>query len=39
MGSHIFTSMAHVRYGERESSFTVSEKHVKLQASVSLQEG
>lgn len=43
MGSHIFTSMAHVRYGEREkareSSFTVSDKYVKLKASVRLAGG
>lgn len=32
MGSHIFTSTAHVRYGEREyNSFPVSEKHVQAQ--------
>lgn len=43
MGSHTFTSMACVRYGERgrerESGFTVSEKHVKLKASVRLAGG
>lgn len=32
MGSHISTSTAHMRYGERENnSFPVSEKHVRLQ--------
>lgn len=39
MASLIFTSMACVRYGERESSFTVSEKRVKLKASVRLAGG
>lgn len=43
MASLIFTSMACVRYGEREkekeSSFTVSEKCVKLKASVRLAGG
>lgn len=43
MASLIFTSMVCVRYGERgkerDSSFTVSEKRVKLKASVRLAGG
>lgn len=39
MGSHIFTSTAHVRYGEREeNSFPVSEKQVKLKTLFRLAE-
>lgn len=38
MGSHIYSMCVvdTLRYGKGESSFTVSEKHVKLQASVRL---
>lgn len=40
MESHIFTSTAHVRYGEREkeNSFPVSEKQVKLKTLFRLAE-
>lgn len=40
MGSHIFTSTAHVRYGEREyNNFPVTEKHVKLKTLFRLAGG
>lgn len=40
MGSHIFTSTAHVRYGEREyNNFPVSEKHVELKTLFRLAGG